>query len=286
MNRVPVFCPQAFTSASQGFLNCLVYGWTRARLRRAGRTVLSRDVDTQTPLLRSQKKRSYQALPNISWKTQRRADQLRLRTRRRLCHLQHKKVWTFTWTERENTVVVSVQRTNASISDPELLRREKGKKKEREFTARGRVTKKTGFEREVTASAIHWQTSQVVCLFESYFPGHVTLGGQLLYRDWIWGWRTTVLWVWIILAGVTEISYQLIALFLSLSTKISFIWRTKVTFWRHVYSLQSLESRIFFIFCLKKSFKMFFCRSVMFLIKMQRRSIVVDCRCQNLFKPS
>ncbi|XP_026225978.1 transmembrane protein 116 [Anabas testudineus] len=63
---VVLYISQAFTSASQGFLNCLVYGWTHARLRRAGRTVLSRDVDTQTPLLRSQKKRSYQALPNIS----------------------------------------------------------------------------------------------------------------------------------------------------------------------------------------------------------------------------
>ncbi|XP_056237168.1 transmembrane protein 116 [Seriola aureovittata] len=63
---VVFYISQAFTSASQGFLNCLVYGWTRARLRQAGRTALSRDVDTQTPLLQSQKKRSYQALPNIS----------------------------------------------------------------------------------------------------------------------------------------------------------------------------------------------------------------------------
>uniref|UniRef100_A0A3B4VEF5 Transmembrane protein 116 n=1 Tax=Seriola dumerili TaxID=41447 RepID=A0A3B4VEF5_SERDU len=62
MDRRMLLYPLAFTSASQGFLNCLVYGWTRARLRRAGRTALSRDVDTQTPLLRSQKKRSYQAL--------------------------------------------------------------------------------------------------------------------------------------------------------------------------------------------------------------------------------
>lgn len=57
--------PQAFTSASQGFLNCLVYGWTHALLRRAGRTVLRREVDTQTPLLRWQK-RSYQALASVS----------------------------------------------------------------------------------------------------------------------------------------------------------------------------------------------------------------------------
>uniref|UniRef100_A0A3B3Y8B0 Uncharacterized protein n=1 Tax=Poecilia mexicana TaxID=48701 RepID=A0A3B3Y8B0_9TELE len=50
---------QAFTSASQGFLNCLVYGWTRLHLRRAGLSFFSRDVDTQTPLLRSQQTRSY-----------------------------------------------------------------------------------------------------------------------------------------------------------------------------------------------------------------------------------
>ncbi|XP_034408995.1 transmembrane protein 116 isoform X1 [Cyclopterus lumpus] len=53
---------QAFTSASQGFLNCLVYGWTRGGLRGAGRRVLSQDKDTQTPLLRLQKKTSYQTL--------------------------------------------------------------------------------------------------------------------------------------------------------------------------------------------------------------------------------
>ncbi|XP_039974179.1 transmembrane protein 116 isoform X1 [Xiphias gladius] len=63
---VVLYISQAFTSASQGFLNCLVYGWTHARLRQAGRAVLSRDVDTQTPLLRSQKKRSYQTLPTVS----------------------------------------------------------------------------------------------------------------------------------------------------------------------------------------------------------------------------
>ncbi|XP_054478187.1 transmembrane protein 116 [Anoplopoma fimbria] len=59
---VALYISQASTSASQGFLNCLVYGWTRGRLRRAGRRVLSRDRDTQTPLLRSQKKTSYQTL--------------------------------------------------------------------------------------------------------------------------------------------------------------------------------------------------------------------------------
>uniref|UniRef100_A0A671Y5S9 Transmembrane protein 116 n=1 Tax=Sparus aurata TaxID=8175 RepID=A0A671Y5S9_SPAAU len=62
---VALYISQAFTSASQGFLNCLVYGWTRARLRRAGRMVLSRDVDTQTPLLRSQKTRGYQTLRTV-----------------------------------------------------------------------------------------------------------------------------------------------------------------------------------------------------------------------------
>ncbi|KAM3613612.1 uncharacterized protein V6R79_002299 [Siganus canaliculatus] len=59
---VVLYVAQAFTSASQGFLNSLVYGWTRAGLRRAGRRVLLRDVDTQTPLLMSQKKKSYRAL--------------------------------------------------------------------------------------------------------------------------------------------------------------------------------------------------------------------------------
>ncbi|AWO96206.1 putative transmembrane protein 116-like [Scophthalmus maximus] len=63
---VVLYISQAFTSASQGFLNCLVYGWTHTRLRRVGRTGQSRDMDTQTPLLRSQKKKNYQALPRIS----------------------------------------------------------------------------------------------------------------------------------------------------------------------------------------------------------------------------
>ncbi|XP_073341828.1 transmembrane protein 116 [Pagrus major] len=62
---VALYISQAFTSASQGFLNCLVYGWTRARLRRAGMRVLSRDVDTQTPLLRAQKTRGYQTLRTV-----------------------------------------------------------------------------------------------------------------------------------------------------------------------------------------------------------------------------
>ncbi|NXP17524.1 TM116 protein, partial [Scytalopus superciliaris] len=46
---------QALTAASQGLLNCLVYGWTQhafLALKRGSR----RDADTQTPLLRSQKK--------------------------------------------------------------------------------------------------------------------------------------------------------------------------------------------------------------------------------------
>ncbi|TRZ18306.1 hypothetical protein HGM15179_008731 [Zosterops borbonicus] len=46
---------QALTAASQGLLNCLVYGWTQhvfLSIKRGSR----RDVDTQTPLLRSQKK--------------------------------------------------------------------------------------------------------------------------------------------------------------------------------------------------------------------------------------
>lgn len=60
--------PQAFTSASQGFLNCLVYGWTP--LRRRG-PAPSREADTQTPLLRAQKEKrrsssSYQALSSTA----------------------------------------------------------------------------------------------------------------------------------------------------------------------------------------------------------------------------
>ncbi|XP_048858604.1 transmembrane protein 116 isoform X1 [Brienomyrus brachyistius] len=46
---------QAFTSASQGLLNCLVYGWTQRHFRTLKRRGM-RDVDTQTPLLRAQKK--------------------------------------------------------------------------------------------------------------------------------------------------------------------------------------------------------------------------------------
>ncbi|XP_034029595.1 transmembrane protein 116 [Thalassophryne amazonica] len=59
---VVLYILQAFTSASQGFLNCLVYGWTNAVFRRASRMVLYRDMNTQTPLLQSQKNRSYKSI--------------------------------------------------------------------------------------------------------------------------------------------------------------------------------------------------------------------------------
>ncbi|KAM3937089.1 transmembrane protein 116 [Leptodactylus fuscus] len=45
---------QAFTAVSQGFLNSLAYGWTQQMIRCVKQNSL-RDVDTQTPLLRSQK---------------------------------------------------------------------------------------------------------------------------------------------------------------------------------------------------------------------------------------
>ncbi|XP_040271990.1 transmembrane protein 116 [Bufo bufo] len=45
---------QAFTAVSQGFLNSLAYGWTQQMIRCLKRN-RCRDVDTQTPLLRSQK---------------------------------------------------------------------------------------------------------------------------------------------------------------------------------------------------------------------------------------
>ncbi|XP_048467697.1 transmembrane protein 116-like, partial [Rhincodon typus] len=45
---------QAFTAPSQGLLNCIVYGWTQRMLRHM-RQKARRDIDTQTPLLRSQK---------------------------------------------------------------------------------------------------------------------------------------------------------------------------------------------------------------------------------------
>ncbi|KFW10091.1 Transmembrane protein 116, partial [Fulmarus glacialis] len=46
---------QALTAASQGLLNCIVYGWTQHVFLSLKRNAC-RDVDTQTPLLRSQKK--------------------------------------------------------------------------------------------------------------------------------------------------------------------------------------------------------------------------------------
>ncbi|NXX94691.1 TM116 protein, partial [Centropus bengalensis] len=46
---------QALTAASQGLLNCIVYGWTQHIFLSLKRSAC-RDVDTQTPLLRSQKK--------------------------------------------------------------------------------------------------------------------------------------------------------------------------------------------------------------------------------------
>ncbi|KFV77331.1 Transmembrane protein 116, partial [Dryobates pubescens] len=46
---------QALTAASQGLLNCMVYGWTQHVFLSLKRKAC-RDVDTQTPLLRSQKK--------------------------------------------------------------------------------------------------------------------------------------------------------------------------------------------------------------------------------------
>lgn len=52
---------QAFTSASQGLLNCLVYGWTQQHFRTMVAST-RRDANTQTPLLRSQKSRDYSSL--------------------------------------------------------------------------------------------------------------------------------------------------------------------------------------------------------------------------------
>ncbi|KAJ8380306.1 hypothetical protein SKAU_G00010840 [Synaphobranchus kaupii] len=57
---VVLYILQAFTSASQGLLNCLVYGWTQQHFRTLSSSAV-RDVNTQTPLLRSQK-RGYSTL--------------------------------------------------------------------------------------------------------------------------------------------------------------------------------------------------------------------------------
>ncbi|XP_064024651.1 transmembrane protein 116 isoform X2 [Pogoniulus pusillus] len=53
---------QALTAASQGLLNCMVYGWTQQLFLSLKRQAC-RDVDTQTPLLRSQKKFYASTLP-------------------------------------------------------------------------------------------------------------------------------------------------------------------------------------------------------------------------------
>lgn len=68
-----VFSPQALTSASQGLLNCLVYGWTQQHFRSLSSGAV-RDANTQTPLLRSQKRnyaalRSAASLTNFVWRT-------------------------------------------------------------------------------------------------------------------------------------------------------------------------------------------------------------------------
>ncbi|XP_069475605.1 transmembrane protein 116 [Ambystoma mexicanum] len=49
---------QAFTATSQGLLNCLVYGWTQ-NFYRYLKQRSCHDAGTQTPLLRSEKKRLY-----------------------------------------------------------------------------------------------------------------------------------------------------------------------------------------------------------------------------------
>ncbi|XP_028281855.1 transmembrane protein 116 [Parambassis ranga] len=62
---VVLYISEALTSASQGFFNSLVYGWTHLTFRRATMAAFRRDVDTQTPLLRKQKKRCYQSLRSV-----------------------------------------------------------------------------------------------------------------------------------------------------------------------------------------------------------------------------
>ncbi|XP_030634842.1 transmembrane protein 116 [Chanos chanos] len=63
--RVCFYILQALTSTSQGWLNCVVYGWTQRHFRSLSGAGM-RDADTQTPLLRSQKKNSYSALYSFS----------------------------------------------------------------------------------------------------------------------------------------------------------------------------------------------------------------------------
>ncbi|KAM6318148.1 transmembrane protein 116 [Podargus strigoides] len=53
---------QGLTAASQGLLNCVVYGWTQHAFLSLKRSAC-RDADTQTPLLRSQKKFYSSTLP-------------------------------------------------------------------------------------------------------------------------------------------------------------------------------------------------------------------------------
>ncbi|XP_074061858.1 transmembrane protein 116 isoform X2 [Macrotis lagotis] len=53
--HMALYVLQALTAASQGLLNCGVYGWTQHRFHRLRREA-RRDADTQTPLLRSQKR--------------------------------------------------------------------------------------------------------------------------------------------------------------------------------------------------------------------------------------
>ncbi|EDL19724.1 transmembrane protein 116 isoform 2 [Mus musculus] len=54
---------QALTAASQGLLNCGIYGWTQCKFQQIKREP-HRDADTQTPLLCSQK-RIYSRSPNL-----------------------------------------------------------------------------------------------------------------------------------------------------------------------------------------------------------------------------
>ncbi|KAJ8415482.1 hypothetical protein AAFF_G00424620 [Aldrovandia affinis] len=61
---VVLYILQALTSASQGLLNCLVYGWTQQHFRTLSSGAV-RDVNTQTPLLRSQK-RGYSTLSSTA----------------------------------------------------------------------------------------------------------------------------------------------------------------------------------------------------------------------------
>lgn len=59
---ISLIISQALTAASQGLLNCIVYGWTQHVFLSLKRNAC-RDVDTQTPLLRSQKKFYASTLP-------------------------------------------------------------------------------------------------------------------------------------------------------------------------------------------------------------------------------